>query len=401
MRVLLTGHQGYLGTVMAPILTAAGHDVTGLDSGLFADVHPRRPRHPGRAGPRRRPARRHRRPARRLRRRRAHGGAVQRPAGRARPRDHLRRQPPRVHPARPAGQGRGRRPLRLRLHVLGVRRAVRRRARRRGRAAASRSRRTRVEGPRRGRPASRWPTTTSCRSRCATPPRSGSRPRLRADIVLNNLVGHAVLTDVVKVLSDGTPWRPLVHAEDIAGGVLAALAAPPTWCAAGPTTSAPSANNRTVAEIAQAVVEAVPTAKLAITGETGNDPRSYRVDFARARKELGFEAAWTIPDGANQLAREYRERDLTREQFDQRFTRLAVLAARQKAGELDDTMRVRGRARPRPTAESGWWPSRRARGRAGTAARSRARPPRAGSCTGRCSRRCARTSPPPAAAPPR
>src|SRR5207248_9692065 len=50
----------------------------------------------------------------------------------------------------------------------------------------------------------------------------GFSPRLRADIVLNNLVGHAVLTDVVKVLSDGTPWRPLVHAEDIAGGVLAA-----------------------------------------------------------------------------------------------------------------------------------------------------------------------------------
>ena len=81
---------------------------------------------------------------------------------------------------------------------------------------------------------------------------------------------------------------------------------------------------------------------VALRIETGNDPRSYRVDFARARKELGFEAAWTIPDGANQLAREYRERDLTREQFDQRFTRLAVLAARQKAGELDDTMRVRG-----------------------------------------------------------
>src|SRR6478735_1616775 len=98
-------------------------------------------------------------------------------------------------------------------------------------------------------------------------------------------------------------------------------------------------NNRTVAEIAQAVVEAVPTAKLAITGETGNDPRSYRVDFSRARKELGFEAAWTIPDGANQLAKEYRERDLTREQFDQRFTRLAVLAARQKAGELDESLR--------------------------------------------------------------
>jgi nucleoside-diphosphate-sugar epimerase len=124
--------------------------------------------------------------------------------------------------------------------------------------------------------------------------------------------------------------------------VLAALAAPADVVRGRAYNVGTERNNRTVAEIAQAVVEAVPTAKLAITGETGNDPRSYRVDFARARKELGFEAAWTIPDGATQLAREYRERDLTREQFDQRFTRLAVLAARQKAGELDDTMRVRG-----------------------------------------------------------
>jgi C-terminal processing protease CtpA/Prc len=70
------------------------------------------------------------------------------------------------------------------------------------------------------------------------------------------------------------------------------------------------------------------------------DPRSYRVDFARARKELGFEAQWSIPDGAVQLAKEYRERGLTQEAFDKKFTRLAVLAARQQKGELDESMRV-------------------------------------------------------------
>ncbi len=101
-------------------------------------------------------------------------------------------------------------------------------------------------------------------------------------------------------------------------------------------------NNRTVAEIAEAVVDAVPGSELEITGETGNDPRSYRVDFSRARKELGFEAQWTIPDGAAQLAREYRERGLTQEAFDNTFTRLAVLNARQAAGELDGSMRVTG-----------------------------------------------------------
>src|SRR6478752_3386549 len=99
----------------------------------------------------------------------------------------------------------------------------------------------------------------------------GFSPRLRADIVLNNLVGHAVLTDVVKVLSDGTPWRPLVHAEDIAGGVLVALEAPihKVHCAAYNVGT--ESNNLTVAEIAQAVVDVVPGAKLLITGETGSD----------------------------------------------------------------------------------------------------------------------------------
>ena len=159
-----------------------------------------------------------------------------------------------------------------------------------------------LEGPRRGRPRSRWPTTTSCRSRCATPPRSGS-PR-----------GCAPTS--CSTTSSGTPCSPTWSrcCPTARRGVRSCTPRtsraacsprsprPPTWCAAGPTTSGTERNNRTVAEIAQAVVEAVPTAKLAITGETGNDPRSYRVDFSRARKELGFEAAWTIPDGANQLA---------------------------------------------------------------------------------------------------
>ncbi len=100
-----------------------------------------------------------------------------------------------------------------------------------------------------------------------------------------------MLTGVVRVLSDGTPWRPLVHARDIA----AAFAAMPggaraTVVTAVPSTSAPRRNNVTVAEIAQAVADAVPGSTLLITGETGADPRSYRVDFARARAELGFEA---------------------------------------------------------------------------------------------------------------
>jgi nucleoside-diphosphate-sugar epimerase len=167
----------------------------------------------------------------------------------------------------------------------------------------------------------------------------GFSPRLRADIVLNNLVGHALLSNTVRVLSDGTPWRPLTHAEDIAAAVVVALEAPAEVVRGRAYNVGTERNNRTVAEIAAAVVDAVPGSELLITGEMGNDPRSYRVDFSRARKELGFEASWTIPDGAAQLAREYRARGLTQEAFEKRFTRLAVLNARQQAGELDATMR--------------------------------------------------------------
>jgi nucleoside-diphosphate-sugar epimerase len=167
----------------------------------------------------------------------------------------------------------------------------------------------------------------------------GFSPRLRADIVLNNLVGHAWLSNTVRVLSDGTPWRPLVHADDIAHAVVAALDAPAAVIRGRAYNIGTERNNRTVAEIAAAVVDAVPGSELLITGETGNDPRSYRVDFSRARKELGYEAQRTIPDGAAQLAREYRARGLTQQAFDTRFTRLAVLSARQQAGELDATMR--------------------------------------------------------------
>lgn len=167
----------------------------------------------------------------------------------------------------------------------------------------------------------------------------GFSPRLRADIVLNNLVGHAVYTGDVRVLSDGTPWRPLVHARDIALAFSLSLSAPKEaiHCAAFNVGS--ELNNVTVAEIAEAVVEAVPGSKLVITGENGADPRSYRVDFSAIRKALGYEAQWSIADGAVELTREYEAAGITGEEFFTRFTRLTHLEKLQAAGVLDGTMR--------------------------------------------------------------
>jgi nucleoside-diphosphate-sugar epimerase len=154
----------------------------------------------------------------------------------------------------------------------------------------------------------------------------GFSPRLRADIVLNNLVGHAVLSGEVRVLSDGTPWRPLVHAQDIADAFVAALEAPREVVHCRAYNVGTEDNNVTVAEIASHVVEAVPGSKLVITGEAGADPRSYRVNFARIRADLGYTAQWTVKAGAVELHDAYTRYGLTREDFEQRFTRLAWLA---------------------------------------------------------------------------
>jgi nucleoside-diphosphate-sugar epimerase len=131
----------------------------------------------------------------------------------------------------------------------------------------------------------------------------------------------------------------LVHARDIAAAFLTALEAPVDKVHCRAYNVGTESNNVTVAEIAQAVVDVVPGAKLLITGESGADPRSYQVDFSAFRDALGFEAAWSIPDGAAELYREYTSAGLTADDFAKKFTRLPHLESLRAGGVLDESMR--------------------------------------------------------------
>jgi nucleoside-diphosphate-sugar epimerase len=171
----------------------------------------------------------------------------------------------------------------------------------------------------------------------------GFAPRLRTDIVLNNLVASALLTGEVLVLSDGTPCRPLIHVEDMAKAFLAALEADRAAVHAKAFNVGSAAENYTVREIAETVAAAVPDSRLAITGQTGPDPRSYRVDFSRISRQLpAFAPTWSIVDGAQELLDAYRRHGLTAELSSGRFTRLAWIAAQQDAGSLGADLRPVG-----------------------------------------------------------
>jgi nucleoside-diphosphate-sugar epimerase len=179
-------------------------------------------------------------------------------------------------------------------------------------------------------------TTVSLRNATAF----GFSPRLRADIVLNNLIGYALLTGEVLVKSDGTPWRPLVHAADIADVFAAALVAPAETVQGKALNVGDESNNVTVAQIAQAVA-AETGATVRITGEAGNDPRSYRVDFSLLRETLPtVRVHRSIADGARELAAAYREFGMTQQAFDEKFVRLARIRELQGAGVLNAELRV-------------------------------------------------------------
>jgi nucleoside-diphosphate-sugar epimerase len=145
----------------------------------------------------------------------------------------------------------------------------------------------------------------------------GLSPRLRFDIVLNNLVAWAYTTGKVHLKSDGSPWRPIVHIEDISRAFIAALEAPAHLVSNEAFNVGQTAHNYRIRDLAQIVADVVPGCRLELADDAGPDKRSYRVSFDKIAMTLpAFKPQWDARKGAEQLYKAYRAAGLTLEEFE-------------------------------------------------------------------------------------
>ena len=338
MRVLLTGHLGYIGTVMAPLLAEAGHEVVGLDSGLFEQCTFGEP-------PRQFPyIRKDIRDATPADLEGFHAvlhlaGLSNDPLGNLNPQltyeiNHLAS----VHLAQSAKQA-------------GVERFVFSSSCSTYGSAGDKI----LDESAEFNPVTPYGTSkvlverdvskladsrfspTFLRNATAY----GVSPRLRFDLVLNNLVAWAFTTGRVYIKSDGTPWRPIVHIEDISRAFLAALEAPCEVVHNEAFNVGRSEENYQVRDLAEIVKETVPGCKIEYAADAGPDKRCYRVDFSRISRALpGFQPQWDARKGARELYEAYQKVDLRHEDFEgARYKRIDHLQGLLASRRLDSTLR--------------------------------------------------------------
>jgi nucleoside-diphosphate-sugar epimerase len=183
----------------------------------------------------------------------------------------------------------------------------------------------------------------------------GASPRLRLDVVVNNLVAAALATGEILVQSDGTPWRPLVHVEDFSRAFLAVLEAPRERVHNEAFNVGRSDENYRVSELAEFVRRAVPGTTVRYAEGGGPDPRSYRVNCDKLPRMVpAYKPTWRVPDGVAQLVESYRAAGFGKEQWDAtRFFRIRRIKELQDTGRLDADLRWTPAATARPPRISG------------------------------------------------
>ena len=169
----------------------------------------------------------------------------------------------------------------------------------------------------------------------------GVSPRLRADVVVNNLVAIAFTTGEVVIQSDGTPWRPLVHIEDIARAFLAVLEAPRELVHNEAFNVGRTEENYRVRDLGEMVEQVVPGSKVRYAEGGGPDPRCYRVDCTKLIRTLPkYQPQWTVRRGMEQLRDAFEANGLTRDELlGDRYFRIKRIRALQSEGLLDGSLR--------------------------------------------------------------
>jgi nucleoside-diphosphate-sugar epimerase len=340
MRVLITGHDGYIGSVMAPILRSAGHEVVGLDTYLFEDCGT------GKNGSEFLAIRKDVRDVA-LSDLQGFDAIVHLAALCNDPLGHL--NPDWTFDINHAASYR----LAKLAKKAGVRRFL---------YASSCSMYGAAGGGLVNEEAPLRPLTPYAVSKVraeqaiselASPDFSpvlmrnatayGMSPRLRADVVLNNLVCWAYTTGTVRITSDGTPWRPIVHIEDIANACAAALTAPQDAVHNQAFNVGTNEENYQVHDLAEIVRETVPGCEVEYAEQAGPDPRSYRVDFSKILDTLAdFRPKWNARLGAQELFVAVQRLGLTLEEFQSRkYIRLVQFKHLLGEAYLDDTLRWR------------------------------------------------------------
>jgi len=341
MRVLLTGHQGYIGSVLAKMLLQAGHDVTGLDSGFFQ-------------------------------RNRFVGELANVPCLRRDLRDvelrDLEGYEAVLHLAAlsndPLGDINPQLTYEINLHAttrlarlskqVGVKRFL---------FSSSCSMYGAAGSEMLGENAPFNPVTPYAESKVLAERELtnladsqfspvflrnttayGVSPFMRFDVVLNNLVAWAHTTGRVRIQSDGTPWRPLIHIEDICRAFLAVLDAPRELIHNQAFNVGITEENYQVRDLAEIVKQTVSGCTIEYAVDGGPDTRSYRVDFSKIKDTIpGFEPQWNIRRGAQEIYTACRESKLTLEDFEgPQFKRITHIRKLLADGQLDSRLRWTG-----------------------------------------------------------
>lgn len=169
----------------------------------------------------------------------------------------------------------------------------------------------------------------------------GASPRLRLDLVLNDFVASALTTGRIYIKSDGTPWRPIVHIRDIVSAMMRVLEAPKESVHNQTFNVGQTEENYRISELAEIVAQIVPGSRIEYAPSGGPDKRCYRVNCDKVRRGLpGFQPQWTARSGAQELYDAYRANGLTVEDVQSgRYFRINHIKSLLDAGKLDLSLR--------------------------------------------------------------